>query len=162
MNRIIHKTKISFLGLIITGLFLVPISFILISNSIDFITFLFCIVIVLTVLFPQFSASVIIEFYKDSFIIKYPLLKFLPSYKDQQFKYSDIEKIVYRYKLREPNRLEISFNNSSKKWFWCRFRFLSSDKEKISEIFDEYNVDLQYRRFSKIKKFNDKEWVKMK
>ena len=120
------------------------------------------ILLLITVIFPQFTASIVIEFYQDSFKIKYPLLNFLPNYKAQLFKYSDIEKIEYRFKLREPNRLEIRLKNASKDWYWCRFRSLSNDKEKIGEIFNNHNVNFQYRRFKKTRKFNDKEWTKMK
>jgi len=157
-----HRTKISYSGLIITGLFLIPITYSLYSNSIDFTIILLGLIALFAVVFSQFTASIVIEFHQDNFVIKYPLLNFLPNYKDRLFQYSDIEKIEYQYKIREPNRLEIFQKNGTKEWFWCRFRFLSNDKEKIGEIFNENNVDFQYRRFSKTKKFNEKEWVKMK
>jgi len=161
MDKLVYKTKISFLGIIITGLILVFIIYVLISNPINLTISLLCIVGLLTVLLPQFSASTVIEFYDNYFKIRYPLLFFLPNYRNQIFKYCDVNKVEYRYRLREPNRLEVKLKNEHKKWFWCRFRYFSHDKVKIGKLFSDYSIEFQYRRFGKIKMFNQKEWIKI-
>ena len=159
MNNLIYKTKLSLIGIFITGLTALLIFFVLITNTIDLITVVSCLLLLASVLFPNFVASIVIEFYDDFLIIKFPLLSF---YKNHKFCYSNIKSIEYRYKIREPNSLEIILKDESKKTFWCRFRSFSNDKKKIGEIFNDKNVAFRYRRFGKVRGYNETEWRRIK
>ena len=149
------------MGIIITLITLIIITLILISNSFSILLILLIFILLLSILFPQFSASTTIEFYNSYFKIKYPLLSFLPYYKDQRFKYNDINIVIYRYKLREPNRIEIEMKNGLKRWFWCRLRYFSNDKNKIGDLLSNKNIEFHYRRFGKIMKFNQTGWTRL-
>ena len=158
-DNLLFKTKFSLLGIVLVGLLCIPVTYVTITNQFEFNTLLGFIALI-AFAFPQFIASPKIEFYSSHFFITYPLLSFLPAYKKKRINYSDIKRVYYAYKIREPHRLEIILKNNTKIWFWYRFRCLTNDKKKATEIINE-NVEFQFKRFNQVKRINDKKWRKI-
>ena len=161
-SGLIFKTKVSVFGIVIVLLVCSGSVYIMdnvLAEGVDNVLSIFLILIgLIIVYFIQTIPSLVLYFYNDHFIVRYPFLRILKKYNDINFKYTSIDTIQYIFKLREPNHLVISLKNGESIKLWCRFRLFSNDKELLGQFLESRNIAFQYRRFTRFKKYNEKNW----
>ncbi|HBH47815.1 MAG TPA: hypothetical protein DDX98_04210 [Bacteroidales bacterium] len=151
MNKPLFKTRLSLIGLILSGLLLILIIYVMASNPFSFGKTLLLIALFLSFSIPQFVASPTLELHEDYLEIAFPLLSILPRFRKRHILYSDIDYIEYCNRIREPNWLIIYLKDKSKQKFWFRFRYFSKELEAIGKLLQDKNINVSNLRFGKTK-----------